>query len=205
MPGFRINNIGGNGQNANTEARFYTSFTWEIPFIFLNRDDSSVAPNLNSFNNSVSSENIYDQQYQNILLKSAQLPSVSFNSIKSKGASIEYKYAGSPNFEPVKITWYDTVGIGDKIKNWSKRIWDPNLGVRLAESYKYNTVIRKFTNDYSFANQPASDVIQYTLYGSWPSIIKESDLTYSEASIKTIDVTLSYDYFVVSILDSQNT
>lgn len=198
MPGFRINNIGGNGTALSPEARFYTSFSWEIPSIFFARDETTFLPNFSSFNDNQSSLVPYDTDVKDIMLKTAQLPSVSFNNLKAKGASIEYKYAGQPNFEPIKITWYDTIKLGPKIKDWTKRIWDPVLGLRLAESYKFNTIIRKFTNDYSFVNGTnEQNVVEYELFGSWPSTFKESDLTYSEASIKTIEVTLTCDYFVV--------
>ncbi len=49
MPGFKINNFGGNRTNANHEARFYSSFSWEIPNLFVednSAQDSSVGTTL---------------------------------------------------------------------------------------------------------------------------------------------------------------
>ena len=91
-------------------------------------------------------------------------------------------------------------------------VFNLNDGIRTANHYKFRTKISKYLMDSDInehGNDTKSDVtgvaagvitgvVNYELYGSWPQIIKESDLTYVEASIKTISVTLCYDYYIMS-------
>lgn len=191
MPGFAIANIGGNGPTAYHEARFYASYSWDMP------DITSIVGKMLSTNNTTG------KRVSTILLKSAQLPSAVFDIVKAKGGAQDYKFAGKPTFDDVKITFYDTYGLSFGLKQWFESVYNLNDGLRTANHYKINTTIKKSLMDAEL-NETEDDAVKstgtvyYNLYGAWPKVIKESDLTYVEASIKTVDVILCYDHFVMS-------
>jgi len=192
MPGFTIGGIGGNGDIVDHESRFYASYNWEIPDIMTIVGKMLLSGGSGS-----------QKQTSTILLKTAQLPSVSFEVVKAKGGAQDYKYAGKPSFDNIKITFYDTYGLGSGLKRWSESVYNKDDGIRTANHYKANTKIRKFLVDAELtpgANGQGkpTGTVEYELFGSWPQMVKESDLTYVEASIKTVDVTLCYDHFVMS-------
>lgn len=198
MPGFLINGIGANRTNLDHESRFYASYSWDITSIFQNN-------NFLSF--SGGSLNYYAPV--KLALKTAQLPSVSFDQVKSKGGAQEYKFAGKPNYDNIKVSFYDTLGLIDIIKEWSNSVFNVQQGIRTANNYKFNTRIVKYLMDREDQGDDAAEnegslpdgIVIYDLYGSWPVMIKESDLTYVEASIKTIELSISYDHFIVSNTD----
>jgi len=183
MPGFEIGGVGGNGNVAPVESRFYTSFSWEIPSLFqTNTSDNDAI----------------------LLLKSASLPSIKFEVEKARGASFEYKYAGGVSFDDIKVSWYDSQGVNEFIKNWKRSVFSIETGLQAANVYKKRTIISKYLVDREGDSTPISgqDTLDgtqnYNLFGSWPQVIKESDLTYSEASIKSVEIVISYDYFTIT-------
>lgn len=193
MPGFNVNGIGGNLSTVDAESRFYASYSWEIP------DLLTTVGKLLSIGGYISSST------PSIILKTAQLPSVSFEMIKAKGGAQDYKYAGKPTFDNIKITFYDTYKLADGLKRWSESVYNMQDGIRTANNYKTKMVINKYLMDrdvggLTAAPQPQGNV-RYELYGAWPQMIKESDLTYSEASIKTVDVTITFDHYIINETD----
>jgi hypothetical protein len=229
MPGFKISNFGGNQKVADHEARFYSTFTWEIEHLFVeDYSNKSIGEELGDPNNessygsfnkismstsnskpSYSKPSISSSLPATILLKTAQLPSISYDQIKAKGGSIEYKFAGKPVYDPIKITFYDTEDLVRFMKSWSNSIWSRYSGLRTANRYKKKSVITKYLIDRDDNTSVVSDefgpktegTIRYELNGSWPMVVKESDLTYVEAGIKTVDLTIMYDHCDIVILE----
>lgn len=214
MPGFKIANYGANRGHANAEARFYATYTWEIPNLFTNGprgmplsggsvgNQSRDALPLGGYPKGYSNDRI------NVLLKSAQLPSISLEKIKATGGSHEYNFAGKPVFESIRVSMYDTVGLIDFLKEWKNSVWDKSRGLRTANYYKKNTSIVKYPidrPDLDTDSAPDEDPnistlgeVKYDLFGSWPSSIKDSELSYAESSIKYVDVVITYDYFEIT-------
>ena len=194
MPGFRIQNIGGNGQLVGDHnARFYTSYSWELTSLFVSGTGDS--------------KGFYDLINSPVLmLRTCSLPQTTFDKVETEGATIKYKYAGNPQFEDVRLSWYDTYGFAEIMKEWLQSVYARDTGVRVADNYKKNTKIRKYladrdetgSSDYSRETCPSEDVT-YELFGSWPIALKESELTYLEASIKSIELTVTYDDYEVTI------
>jgi len=200
MPGFRINNVGGNGSAVNHESRFYSTFTWEIPSLFVKTFENN--------NKTYSVTTGYDTGIQDILLKTAQLPAINYEQIKAKGGSIEYKFAGKPTFEPIKISFYDTYKLSNLLVQWSNSIWNETRGLKAANRYKKQTTISKYLIDRDLTTsdqfkQKPDGTVKYNLYGSWPMVIRESELTYVESGIKTVELTIMYDHFSVEISGSK--
>jgi len=103
------------------------------------------------------------------------------------GASLEYKFAKSVNWDDVKITWYDTAGMLATVKQWRETIWDQEYGIAAVDTYKQESILRTHLPDYTAINE-------WVLMNSWPSQIKHGDLTYTSSDIKIVEVTLTYDW-----------
>ena len=189
MPGFSIRQFGGNRDAISTEQRFYTSYSWEIV----------------SFSNRLS-QVLTDADYM-VMLRTATLPQITFTKEEATGGTIKYKYAGKPGFEDIRISWYDSVNFSRVYKAWQELIYTHEFGVAPPNQYKAESKIRKYLADRPSTGEqtrstqevPESGNVNYNLFGSWPVTFKESELTYLEAAIKNVEITLSYDYFTLEI------
>ena len=119
------------------------------------------------------------------------------------GSSLVYKYAGMVTWEDIRITFYDTAAGGyiptsgvpgsaqiktsTVLKNWRENVWSSKTGLQSPSDYKKWSTISIYTLDWSIRSI-------WTLHGSWPSVVKEGDLTYTSTDIKVIEVTISYDW-----------
>jgi hypothetical protein len=129
MPGFRIGVI--NQSSALSDSpRFYTSYTWDITTVIVN-------PLLSSNSRLKDNGAI-------LLLKSATLPSISFKKVEVEG-SVNYKFAGSPTFEDIRISWYDSDGMSEWVKEWLEIIVNRDTGaIKPVSSYKFSTILKKY-------------------------------------------------------------
>lgn len=182
MPGFTANGgFGGHtylnggyvpgGTPAN--ANFYYNYTWEV---------GTIMNDVVGLNKTV------------VVLKECSLPEVTVETEKVKGTFAEYKYAKGVGFSDVKMTFYDSYGLLDKINLWMTNLFDPNNGLNIAVNYKSDSSIQVSLPDGSFSSRQV-----YYLYGSWPVSIRFGDLTYTSSDVKVIDLTLTYDYFRTSL------
>ncbi len=179
LPGFVIDGHGGNRSGIEPEKRFYTSFSWEIVSF------GDKIPYIFQRNNGLE------------LLRTATLPNITFEKVEATGGTVRYKYAGNPAFEDIRISWYDSRGMANVYKAWMNTIYTNKTGVKPPNEYKSNAVLRKYLADRpNFEPEPEdSGNVTYTIFGSWPVAFKESELTYLEATIKSVEVTITYDYF----------
>jgi hypothetical protein len=100
-------------------------------------------------------------------------------------------------WEDIKITFYDTVIAGDSdaqqlkvstvLNSWREKVWSSTTGLANPSDYKKDSKISTYTLDWVIRST-------WTLHGSWPSIIKEGDLTYTNTDIKVVEITISYDW-----------
>lgn len=176
MPGFNVNTIGGNTTLTPATAEYYYSYTWQILQLFnvlpgeVQTDDSPL-----------------------IHAKDMTLPTFTVNKETVMGASIDYKYAKGISCEDIKITWYDTYGLLSLIRAWRRRVWTPESGLGQSNAYKRRSILVNYLPDTESIN--AHGVVEYTLIGSWPSVIRYGDLTYANSDAKLVEVTLTYDWF----------
>lgn len=176
MPGFIVNEVGkdGTGSRATEGIKPYYNYTWEIESLF--EDPQNTAK---------------------ILAKEASLPTFTVNKENVEGSSLIYKFAGMVQWDDIKITFYD-IAISDSpgsqqfktikaVKKWRESVWDHKVGLKAPDKYKKDSIIKTYTHDWSISSA-------WTLHGSWPSMIKDGDLTYTSTDVKVIDVTISYDW-----------
>lgn len=169
MPGFAVGPFIPNNsinQKAPSRADYFYNYTWYAPRVV--GYAIGVNPSL-------------------IHLKEATLPTFTVGVEKYLGGSVEYKHAKSVSWDDVKFSWYDTQNLLPTIRRWRMSVWSAQDGLRPASEYKDTTELTVYLPNGQYENM-------WKLYGSWPSSIKYGDLTYSSSDVKSIEVTLSYDY-----------
>jgi len=182
MPGFIIAGPGDHApipslSDGSGRQEFYYKYTWEVTSYF--EDDGASDVPLYSDNPLV-------------YLKDATLPTFTANVDSIVGGSLEYKWAKSVIWEDVKLSWYDSVGLVEKMRKWRKRVWNPITGIQPASAYKKMSKLKNYlpTYDGDKLGQP----ITWVLNNSWPKIIKYGDLTYTQSDVKLIEMTVAYDW-----------
>lgn len=177
MPGFVIPAtgfapVGGNSPQAWGRREFYYTYSWEIFDLF---EESSSTP--------------YDTSSPLIYLKDLTLPTFTANTDSYVGSSLEYKWAKSVVWEDVKVVWYDTKGLIDKIRAWRQRVWTPEGGLQVGSVYKKRSQL-----DVHLPTWEDDDSVRWLLVNSWPKIIKHGELTYTNSDVKLVEVVIAYDW-----------
>lgn len=177
MPGFTVNAfngaVGGNVTGVPSSARYYYTYTWEIVDLFQEaviREDRNVL----------------------VHLKDLTLPTFNVSKEVVIGSALEYKFGKSVSWSDVKVVWYDTVGLISVIRRWRERVWNQSSGLAPAGEYKRRSILSQYSPYRTELND--AETVQYRLEGSWPSIIRYGDLTYTNSDVKVIEVTISYDW-----------
>jgi hypothetical protein len=179
MPGFIVNDVGGgSASRAAAGIKPVYNYTWDINSLFEDPINTT-----------------------RLLAKDATMPTFTITKDTVDGSSLTYKYAGMVVWEDIKVTFYDVVLGGDSpgsiqlkastiFKTWRETVWSNSTGLRSPSDYKKESKISTYTLDWQ-----AETV--WTLHGSWPSVVKEGDLTYTNTDIKVVEVTISYDWAVL--------
>jgi hypothetical protein len=172
MPGFAVNGVNGNfgGQAgagagvAATQEYVYT-YSWEIFQLFENFD--------------------------NLLINAKDIttPTFSVGIETQQGASLEYKFAKSVSYDDVKVTFYDVVGFIGIFKEWRESVWTNQDGLKVASDYKKRSSLGVYPPDW---DRNKGEI--WSLTGSWPSVIRHGELTYTSSDVKVVEITVTYDY-----------
>jgi hypothetical protein len=166
MPGFNIGKVTDSNQ-PNSKANYYYTYTWEVQELFEVTSASKDVPV--------------------VRLRDATLPTFSSSVDKYLASSVEYKWAKGVMWDDVKLVWYDSEGFLDVVEGWRKTIWTAEGGLKPGASYKKRSKIRTFLPD-------GSAGVAWTLFNSWPSQIRSGELTYTNSDVKTVEVTVTYDW-----------
>lgn len=171
MPGFLIGNMNTN-EGAYAKADYMMQYTWEIPNIFGKKK-------IDIQNN--------DSRNAMVMLKECSTPTFVANQEKYVASNLQYKYADYVSWDDVRVSWYDTNGLLDLLREWRKSVWSEEAGLQPATNYKRNTQI-------SCYDQSGRNKFGWILRNSWPSTIKNGDLTYTASDVKIVEVTITYDW-----------
>lgn len=123
----------------------------------------------------------------NMYAQSVTLPSVGFDMEAGPGAASDYKFASKVSFDDITVSFYDVDGVYWQIEKEREKIWTPDKGLALAAAYKTDTVIILETPDEPF--------YRWTLKNSWVSAISHSELAFEQNEIKSVELTISYDWY----------
>lgn len=188
MPGFMVRadqgNFGGDGQDwaGDSTAEFIYSYTWQI----INLMDKNISAG--------------GPESALIYAKDMILPTFTVGIEHQQGASLEYKFAKNVSWDDIKITFYDSKGMIDILRDWRKQIWTAQQGLLQADQYKKESLIDIVTPNWGRGVAPAGNVAAavagtiWRLFGSWPSVIRHGDLTYTNSDVKIVEITVTYDF-----------
>ena len=168
MPGFQVMGVGGYAgltRGPSSFQEYMYSYTWEIFQLF--GETGRLLVNA----------------------KDVTPPTFTVSIENNQGASLEYKFAKSVSFDDVKVTFYDVVGLIKTIKQWREMVWTQGSGLKLAEDYKKESRINVFPPTWDLQSGYG-----WILKGSWPSVIRHGDLTYTSSDVKVVEVTVTYDW-----------
>lgn len=134
-----------------------------------------------------------------VYVKSYTPPNYSFSLEEADTGHITYKVAKKVIWEDVIINFYDTAGLKDWLVQRKHAVWDPYNGIKSADTYKFNSILKTFPQDWS---GDIDDYIEvWMLRNSWISRVSWSDLTYTASDVVNITVTVSYDWAVDNIIE----
>jgi len=174
MPGFSVpykdSSFGGHGRVADANRTdYYYTYTWQIFQL-------------------VGSGQYYGRQVDPLIhLKDATLPTFTANQDTYTGSSLEYKWAKSVTWDDIKVSWYDTVGMAAIMRDWRKNVWSQNDGLQVASQYKKRSQIDVYL-------PTGYEVVTWCLIGSWPKVIRQGELSYTNSDVKLVEVTVTYDW-----------
>jgi len=177
MPGFSVptkdSTFGGHSRKVDASAtEYYYSYTWQIFQLFETTIDNNAL----------------------VSLRDTTLPTFTANQDTYVASSLEYKWAKSVTWEDIKVTWYDTTGLINVMRDWRSRIWSQEKGLMVASEYKKRSQIDVYL-------PTGRQVVTWCLIGSWPKVIRQGELTYTSSDVKLVEVVITYDWAYDSVTD----
>jgi len=170
MPGFMIDRFGGeriHTQPLGGKRQYYYNYFWEIEDLFETK--------------------LFSTTDALISLKDVTLPTFTVSKETYVGSTLEYKFAKNVTWEDIKVSWYDSEGLLPFVKGWRESVWTPNTGLQMSNEYKKISIIHHFLPTGKRNNK-------WRLINSWPSQIRNGELTYTSSEIKLVEVTITYDW-----------
>jgi len=146
----------------------------------------------------------------------AARPSISFEETEVHRINGRVYLAGKPTYEPMSVTFYDSIPIGGvniatpsrTLESWRRQIYAPEKGDAFGSVVAYKAVARlmmlspsqQIPNDGSIDNleYPESSFQDWLIYGLFPQTINYSDLDYSASDVQMVEVTFRYDRAFIS-------
>ncbi len=171
MPGFTVQSLGGTRPAAQGRVQLYHTHSWEIEDLF--EQNVGLVPAL-------------------IMARDMTLPTFTVDREVVSGASLKYKFAKDITWDDIRVVWYDSVGMARQLQTWRQRVWNSERGLGHASDYK-----RRSTLTYSLPDLQSK--VSWQLFGSWPAVIKQGELTYTSSEVKIVEVTVSYDWAEESV------
>lgn len=168
MPGFGIlpGQRGQPGQVPKPDTVVYT-YTWDVSQLLAKKVSGSPL----------------------VYLKTLTPPSYTIDSEDINTGHAEYKIAKGIKWSDVKLSFYDTKGLGKILKTVADTIWTPSTGLKLANDYMADTTINVNYAD----DTPAYN---WVLKNSWLKSVALSELTYESSGIVNVNVTVAYSWAI---------
>lgn len=130
------------------------------------------------------------QQILELACSKAFVPHFKQEVITVKRGNNAIKFAGAATFDSGSISVRDYIGtnIKDLLMAWQRKSYNLDTEkVGLASDYKRQGTLVEYTPDYQV-------VRTWNLYGCWISAITEGEYSHDSNDVKSIDVTIEYDY-----------
>jgi hypothetical protein len=126
-------------------------------------------------------------------------PQITFNDVSTKRIHEKFNIAGTPTFNDLSCTFYDTINqsgmsAADILYNWSAIIYNPLTG-QMGYKTQYATSATLVNLD------PAGNVIRaWNIFSIFPQMVQFGDtLSYDDDGICDITVNFKYDLAIKAI------
>jgi len=126
-----------------------------------------------------------------VFLKEANLPSFTISTESIKTGHATYEFAKGIKWQDIKLSFYDTQGLGAKLDALSRKVWNQEQGIKTANSYMAQTTIAMEYMD-------GTPAYSWVLHNSWVKSISFSRLTYESSGINNANVTLAYTWAILN-------
>jgi hypothetical protein len=167
MPGFKIDGYG-NSDNIPNTIEIARSHRWRI---------ENLGP--------------IQQPENKLVARDLTLPTWKPERLEILGTTLYYKYAKNIKWEDVTVIFYDNYKIGTEIDRWRDRVHTNIDGIKKhgAGNQGY-----KLECEFHEIDGRANIKRKLKLFGAWPTNINYGKLSYTDTSLKVIELTLAYDY-----------
>lgn len=122
-----------------------------------------------------------------VYLKDCTLPEYDVGVESVKTGHAQYEFASQIKWTDVKLTFYDTGSLANKLNELSKRAWSKDSGIRPADEYMFQSVINVYYYDNTLA-------YTWKLTNSWIRSVKWAKMTYESSGMGQATVVLKYTY-----------
>jgi len=117
-------------------------------------------------------------------------PSIQVSTIEVPYQNNTVKYAGKPSFGDCSVRVNDYIGLDveNALSEWQKQVYDyETQKIGWASKYKKTAYVLEYAPDGTF-------VRQWILHGCWPSQLNLGELSHDGNAVKTVDMTITYDW-----------
>lgn len=184
MPGFIINNSGG---VADPNPANHTDWLRNHRFSLLNFF-GQLPPTANK---------------EFLMLKDVTLPDKTISELAIKTPGTTYKFAKQVSYTDLKMTFYGSAALLTKCLQLGDKAHDLTSGIGDFDDYKGQVTF--MINEDGEAVDPKTTIgggnqtgIKYDYHGAWISNVNHGQLTYTSSDIKSITVTIKFDFFEVT-------
>jgi hypothetical protein len=125
-----------------------------------------------------------------IVAKEVTLPELRLERQEILGGLIWYKYAKAVKYEDAQVIFYDTGKFLQEIQAWQDKVYklDTGIGSHVpGKGYKLDS-------QFDLLDGSGNTVNSYTFKNSWPALIAQGKLSYTDSEIKVVTITLAYDW-----------
>lgn len=132
-------------------------------------------------------------------VKASSVPHFNIDKVSVSRGNSQIHFAGKPTFKDGKIVVRDFIGTHTKevLLAWQRQAFNVHTQkVGLAKDYKRTATLYELTPDFQI-------VRTWKLFGCWISDISEPDYDSDSAEIRTMDVTIVYDYGYPELPDTE--
>lgn len=121
------------------------------------------------------------------LARDLTLPSLRIASQEINGGLITYKFAKGVKWDDVTVVFYDDGSVYGQLQEWLNKVYTNDKGIQSHSQYKQ-------TSEFALLGGQGNPRNNVTLFNSWPTVVEQGRLTYTNSELKVITVILSYDW-----------
>lgn len=166
MPGFKIGGSSKNGPDASPKVDYY-------------RDHRFKLTNFLGMKPSV--ENGF------ISVKEIVVPDETYEQLKINTSSAQYNFAKKVTFSDLKLSFYANKMLRKELINLKKKVWTPDTGI--GDYGEYKDTVKIIMTDGSGAQ-----VCAFSYKNAAISMLLWGTLSYTSSEIKSVTVSISFDY-----------